>query len=449
MKSPRLAKYIRRIDEAFHVSELPWYHPDKSGLNEIAFALDKIRSDVDQLIENGQVEEAIRINQNLIQQILNHWDVYLNFENSLSEELKGCIRSLNEAFQHLKEKKNLRQKIFHILFRLIEEQLYREDDVGAEEAKQVILQHIFPEERNKIVSWVEALQICRSSVNEQKYLKLEDFLIDLQRDLLEPEIYLEHYRHTGQELKLVDSLLALNRTKEAQVIVQQRNFDFQTLHLVNLFIKHDQGSIAEKLVLDLSKKHSDLSILSWLKNYYEQQGNFQFALEFAKKIFYLSPQFDHYQMVQNLAQKLNQWPFLRQEIIQYFEEIPDELLLVEIYLEEQALKEAIEAFERISKASYYSFKNTRYTLLALYLAETIRVKYPLASLQIYQGVVNHLITERSRESYRRACDYLKIIKAIFEDLHQIEEWKVYLASLMKSYSRLKAFKAELHSAGLF
>ncbi len=448
VKSPRLARYERRIDEAFHISEFPWYHPDEGGLTEIVFALDKIRSDADLLLKEGQIEEAICIDQSLIQQILNHLDDHLDPWENLSEELKRCVQSLSQALQHLDKREDLRLKVFQILFRLIEEQVYREVNVGSEEAKEVILQHVRPTERDKIVAWIEAIQMHQLSAEEQKYLGLEDFLIDLQKDILEPDVYLTYYRETGQVLKLVDSLLALGKVKEAMHAAKQKEWTFQTLPLANLFVKHHQEAIAEKLVLDFFQDHPGLQVLHWLKDFYQQRGNFEAALDAAKQILYLSPQFSYYQVVQNLGQKLKQWPALRQEIIQHFKDIPDELLQVEIYLDEKSIKEAIDAFKSISHLSYYSFKDMPYALLALRLAEMARSKYPRFSLQVYQDVVDHHIEERNRESYRRACEHLKTIQLIFADLQKMEEWEVYLKSLMQTYRRLKALKDEIYQAGL-
>ncbi len=448
VKSPRLARYVRRIDEAFHPSEFPWYQADEGGVSEIAFALDKIRSDADQLLDEGQIEEAARIDQTLIQRILNHLDNHFDPWGNLTEELKRCVQSLNEALQRLSKESGLRQKIFQILFRLIEEQLYREVNVAAEEAKQVILQHVKPAERDKIVSWIEALQIRQMSVEEQKHFGLEDFLIDLQKDQLEPQVYLSHYRETGQVLKLVDSLLDLGRIKEAKQAAQQKEYAFQTLSLADLFVKHQQYAIAETLMLNFSKHHPDLRALRWLKEFYQNRNDLEKALEQAKQILYLSPRFNYYQEVQDLGQKLKQWPTLREEIIQNFKQIPDEFLLVEIYLDEKAFDQAIEAFERISDLSYYSFKETHYALLALRLADMARSKHPQFSIKIYQEMVESLIEERNRDSYKKACDHLKMIKSIYEDLHQLDEWKIYLRRLMQTYRRLKALKDEIYLADL-
>jgi uncharacterized Zn finger protein len=446
VKSPRLAKYARRIEDAFHISEFPWYHPDEGGATEIAFALDKIRSDADQLLEEGQIEEAIRINQGLVQKILNHLDDYLGSWQNLNAELKRCIQSLNTALHHLVDKQEeLRLKVFQILFCLIEEQLHREIDIEAEEAKEVLLHHVRPSERDKVISWVEAIQQSQIHPSqESKARSLEAFLIDLQRDVLDADVYLTYYQETGQTLKLVDSLLMLGRVKEAKHIAQQEGLTSQVLSLADVFVKYHQDSIAEELVLALIQKYQDLQALYWLSKFYQQRERLEEFLRVAKQIFYLSPQLSHYQTIRNVAQKLNQWSGLRQEIIEHFKKLQNKLLLIQIYLDEELLEEAIEAFENISNLSFSSLKEPQYLLLALHLASTAIAKHPRFSLKIYQDIVDHFIRERNRESYRKACEHLKTIQSIFENLQQRDEWEIYLSTLLQTYRRLKAFHEEVY-----
>lgn len=442
VKSPRLARYMRRIEEAFHVSELQWYHPDEGGLTEITFALDKIRSDAEQLLNEEHWEEAIRIDQSLIQQILNHLDGHTDPWGNLTDEIKRCIYSLDKALQHLDQSSELRQKVFQLLFRLIEEQLYRIMPIGAEEAKQVILQHIHSVEREQMVAWIEALQMRRLPGEEHQQLGLEDFLIDLQKESLDPEVYLAHYRQTAQVLKLVDSLLELGKVKEAEQTAQQKEFVHQTLALAHLFVKHHQEDIAEKLVVSFSRNSFDLSSARWLKDFYQKRGDLKKTLKQAKHILYLLPRLNYYQEVQELAQTLQCWPTLRKEIFQHFEHHQENILLIEIHLEEKEIDQAIALFER---SPPHSLKEMSVLLLVLRLAAAARSKYPNFSLKIYQEITENLIEERKRESYRQACDYLKIIKSIYEDLQQVKEWEIYLSNLLQTYRRLKALKEEINS----
>jgi uncharacterized Zn finger protein len=444
--SPQLARFFRRIEEAFHVTRLPWYHPDNGGLTEISFALGKIRSETQQLLEHHEVDDVIRITHTLIQQILNYLDDHQDSWGSLSEELKGCVHILDQAFAQV-ETADKRQKILQILFRLVEEQLHRDIYRAANEAKQVILNHAQADEKQKVISWLHAL-LANQGEQEQAPQGIEDFLIDLQKETLEPKVYLEHYRHTGQVLKLVDSLLELHEVAEAKQVAKQKEFISQTLALAQLFVKHHQKSFAEKLVLDFVKQRPDLQSYRWLKEFYQLQNKIPQALQQAKQMLYLSPQFAYYQNIQEMAQQIHQWPIWREEIINYLKDQQHDLLLVEIYLDEKELDQAIEALEDASRNRPQAYKNTYYGLLALQVAAAARYKYPLVSLQIYEETVKELIEERNRESYQKACDYLKIIRSIYQDLTQQKEWELYLKTLLQTYRRLRALQEEISRAHL-
>ncbi len=447
LKSARLAKYFQRVEEAFHVSEFPWYHPDERGLTEIAFTLGKINADVEQLIEEGQWEEVIRISQTLVQQILLHLDEHLDPWESLEEVLKGCIHHLDCALEQIQTQPVWRQKIFQILFRLIEEQLYREISIGAEAAKEVLLRHVHADEREKIIAWVEAIQTHPRMEQERHERGLEDFLIDLQKATLEPSIYLKHYRQTGQIVKLVESLLELGQIEEAQQEAQRKEFALDTLALAHLFVKYQCPQFAEKLVLAYTSKRSDVTVLRWLKEFYQQQGAWTQALEQAKKILYLSPQFAYYQDVQELAKKQNIWPVIRREVIEHLQKLNQKNLLIEIYLDEKNLEKAMKALTTMAQQVDH-YVNSYYLLLALRVAAAVRHQHPQFALKIYQEVVEHLIEERNRESYQRACDHLQTIRSIYQDLQQVDQWNHYLKALLQTYRRLTALKDELYQAQL-
>ncbi len=188
LHSPQLAKYFKRIEEAFQVAKSPRYRADAGGIAEISFALEKVRVDVENIESLNPIDEKIRVYQAIIQQILAYLDEHRDYWGSLAEEIKACVFSLDQALTQVSEDKNLRHKIFRILFSLIEEQTYRDDPIAAEEAKKVILQHISAEERAKVVSWVDAVRVNQEGEEESPLI--EDFLIDLQKDQLNPEVYL-------------------------------------------------------------------------------------------------------------------------------------------------------------------------------------------------------------------------------------------------------------------
>lgn len=449
LKSPNLAKYLKRIEEAFHVSRLPWYHPDEAAASEIAFALSKVRSDANQMIEAHNFNEAILIYHTLIQHILIYLDEHRDPWGTLGEEMKECAQGLEMALKLLPKGQELRQKALQLLFRIIEEQLYRENNLGAEEAKRVILEHVTPEEREKVLSWVRAIQISKNDEAAESFW-LKDFLIDLEKEKLDPEVYLTHYRQTGQIVKLVDSLLNLGRIREAETAAKQPEFVAQAFPLADVFVKYKQDAIAEHLVLEASRQRPTVDGFAWLKDFYRRHNQPDKALAQALHMLHLSPQFSYYQEVEDLAQSVGREKQVREEVISFLKDMNHQVLLVEIYLDEKDLKRAIEVFSVMTSQAVAQdgFQDANQFLLALRLASAARYKHPQDSIKIYQLVVQDLIEERNRDSYRRACDYLKIIRDIYKETHQIKAWQAYMKNFMQTYSRFRVLQDEMHRAGL-
>ncbi len=442
-KSPRLAKYTQQIEEAFHPSEFPWYHPEEGEAAEIAFKLDKIRADLQDFFKEGPLKESIYLERYFIQKVLDYVEEHSDPWNYFQFPLNGSISRLNQALFLLKDQPDLRLKIFQTLFQLVEEQFYRKKEGGAEKAKEVLLLHVQSQEKGKILSWVQALEGEKQGFPEERTL-LEDFLMDLQKETLEPAVYLDYYKKTDQPLKLVESLLELNRVEEAAQVAKQEQGE-EALSLANLFLKHGHPELAEKLVEENLKASSSLQALHWLQEFYQERGEQERALKHAKEILFLSLEFRDYQRIRERAQRMGIWPLERQEILEQLRTREEAWeLLVEIYLDEKILEEAIEIFEKSSFPSFYSFQHPSYALLALRLAIEARYSFPLFALKIYQNLVQNLIEERSRESYRRACHHLKTIHSLYRELKQPEKWTAYVNSLRQTYRRLKAFMDELN-----
>jgi uncharacterized Zn finger protein len=235
--------------------------------------------------------------------------------------------------------------------------------------------------------------------------------------------------------------------EEALQAAKQREYLSQTLSIANIFLTHGQKEMAEQLVLDFLKERSDFQSLRWLKKFYQDNEKQEQALKYALKVFYASPQFSYYQDVRDLAEPLEQWTRVRQDILEHLSDLHYSLLL-EIYLDEKDLVRAIDVFNQHLLRGQGLFKDIHYTLLDLRLASEARHKHPLIALKIYQDAVQELVEERNRENYQKACDYLKLIRSIYKDLQQEEGWEIYFKTFMQAFRRLKALKDEIQRAGL-
>lgn len=442
--SPPVAKYFRRIQEAFNISQLPWYHPSSWGTTEIAFSLERVRSDVNDFIETHQMAEAIKIYQVLIQSIFNYLDDHRDPFGNLGSEIIECIKGLDKIIPNVSE--DLRPRIFKILFRIIEEQMYRENNIGSEEAKKVILRHVKDKEKDTLVSWLHAIRTAQSR-QEEEAPWIEDFLIDLQKEALDPEVYLNHYRETYQTGKLIESLLQLGRLQEAKQAAKQKEYSSQVLTFAQLFIQYHHEKIAEEIVVEASKHRSDVRLLQWLKDFYRQRDQIDKALKQALKAWYIIPRFTTYQEIQELARSQGQWETTRQEMLDFIKDLNYPWLLVEIYLDDKDFDKAIQAFQAAPRPPGL-FRDANRSLIVLRLASAVRHKYPEVAIKIYEEAVQDFVDERSREGYKRATDFLKMIRSIYQDSDQNPQWEIYLKEVLQTYSRFKALKDEMRRAAL-
>lgn len=144
-------------------------------------------------------------------------------------------------------------------------------------------------------------------------------------------------------------------------------------------------------------------------------------------------------------EKFVEWQEVRNHLKGY--DMQTLLELIDL-LDEKDVAKAIESYHSAAIYAPATFKDANKFLLALRLAAAARHKYPLIAIQIYQQAVQDLVEERSRDSYRRACDYLKVIRDIYRETQNHKGWNAYLRTFMQTYNRLKALKDEMQQVGL-
>ncbi len=143
--------------------------------------------------------------------------------------------------------------------------------------------------------------------------------IDLEKEMLDDEAYLRICRETGRTSDLVDRLLNLGRIDEAMKETRRVD-DLAFLGLADLFIQHEQDTIAEHLVKTRIQEKPALHFLEWLQKYYGDRGNFGAELEMAEMSFRAQPLLNRYREIRNLAGKLNRWEMLRPNLLAFVEQ---------------------------------------------------------------------------------------------------------------------------------
>jgi len=119
-------------------------------------------------------------------------------------------------------------------------------------------------------------------------------LLDLQKETMEDEAYLQICLETGLTSYLIDRLLTLGRIDEAARETQPIDDD-KFLGLADLFIQHQQDAVAEGLVKARIKEKPAVSVLQWLQKYYQARENHTAELEVTETLFHTQPLLKHYQ----------------------------------------------------------------------------------------------------------------------------------------------------------
>lgn len=224
---------------------------------------------------------------------------------------------------------------------------------------------------------------------------------------------------------LVDRLLSLKRLDEA-VAEAERAGDYDLLQLADVFVAH------ERLLADRSRTSSDTRLVEWLKNRYRKRGDLAGALDLAHQLFQKQASLARYQEVQTLAQKLGTWDSLRPKLIAQLEQAKHYSLLVDIYLDEGRIDDALTALPKASSTYYFTVDQK------VRVARAAEKTRPRAALDLYRSLAEGAIQQRQRSFYQQACEYLKRMQSLYQALHEEAAWEQYIADLRQKHRTLRA-----------
>ena len=105
----------------------------------------------------------------------------------------------------------------------------------------------------------------------------------------------------------------------------------------------------------------DSRLIEWLSKRYKENGDLVGVLRRrTERLFWKHPCLDEYEKLVNLAQQIDKMDAMRAKIIAWLESEEKFYLLVEIYLREGDVKNALTALERIR--SHWGIEELRFTV---------------------------------------------------------------------------------------
>jgi uncharacterized Zn finger protein len=192
---------------------------------------------------------------------------------------------------------------------------------------------------------------------------------------------------------------------------------------------------------DLLKRTNHL--LEWLQKYYRDRGNLGAELEMAEMVFRAQPLLNRYREIRNLARKLNRWETLQPQLLAFLEQGKNATLQIQIALDERDIDHALQLLEGMAKKDsygyayesgygYYGFGN-----IALQVAGSAEETRPREAIELYRQQAERLITQRGRQNYQAASQYLAKMRTLYEKLGEHEVWTSYMLVLREQNRNLR------------
>ena len=380
---------------------------------------------------------------------------YYPEEEGLEEFVGECIEALGECLVNKRVDRVTRKKIIEILFDLYQHDLSADNPLDfAASASDQLVRYANALERDTIAEWIHTLLTSRDKlISDSQRQAYGRFLLELGKETLSDETYLQICQETGLTSELIDRLLTLGRVNEAERATLPLD-EQALLGLVDLFIQHGKDAVAERLVRARMEEKPTAHVLTWLQHYYQVRGNHHAELEMTALLFHAQPSLTNYQKLRALAQQIDHWERLQSEALAFLKQVHNTQLLIQIALDEGNIDTALQLLKGMSTKDRYGYTYTfGYTYyygggIDLDVAKAAEETRPREAIQLYQQHAERLIAQRERKNYQAACTYLTKMRSLYRQLGEEETWTQYITTLREQHRNLRTLKEKLTKAGL-
>jgi len=427
----------RQAEHALQNHDYEWGYA-----REIKKSLNPLLNIASTYLTCGDSKNAADINMIVIETILDNKDTALGDEDgALLGVLYDCSEALGQCLE-LMDDEVQRHDILQILFCNYRWDVFSAGGVGAADCvPDILVQQTTPDERAEVAGWTRKILPSGDSWSDGYHREvLGRLLLELEADILDDEAYLGICRETGRLNDLIARLLKLKRIDEAKDAARNAK-DYDLLIALGIFEQQGQRELAIKLVEERIARIEDSRLIEWLSKRYEENGNLVGALALEEWLFWKHPCLDEYEKLVNLAQQMDKMDALRAKIIAWLESEEKFYLLVEIYLHEGDVKNALTALERIR--SHWGIEELRFTV-----SKAAKESYPQDTIRILMKDIENFINRRGRDNYAEAAQRLYEVRATYQYLKDIKTWDKLIASLREEYKRLPALQDELNKMKL-
>lgn len=199
----------------------------------------------------------------------------------------------------------------------------------------------------------------------------------------------------------------------------------------------------------------DQALREWLERRYAEHGQPEKALALARGRFKKTPNKATYDAIKTAClssgQTAEEWPAVRQELIATLRKKGEWYALIDIFLEDGDIGEALGATDKAQKGMRatwsYGWGISPDTYIAR-VAAAAEQEFPDESMRLYRQLADRRIDERNRSSYRYAAGYLANVWRVLESHGRTEEWPPLIGDVRERNRSLRALREELDALGL-
>jgi uncharacterized Zn finger protein len=434
--TPMDMKAIRRqAQQAFRGVDYDWGGHAYTG--EMEHSLQPLLNLASDYFKRGNAENAAAIYSTIIETIFDNDEVAMGDEegtllglaNECAEEIGNCLPKINDPKR--------RRDTLVTLFDTYKWDVQAGGVGAADGVPDILVEKTTPEERVEIAKWTrEIMPTGKEWSDNYRREVLGRLLLDLEADTLDDEAYLKICRQTGRLNDLIERLLKLKRIEEAADAARSAE-DYPLLNTLEIFTKHRQADLAEKLVTERLEKIKDTRLLEWLSEKRKERGDWAGSLQLEERLFWQRPNLEQYKKLCKPAKELNRWDELRTRVVAELDKKKDVDLLVQIHLHEKEVGLAIAALGRMSE--HWMGRSLR-----IDVAKAARTQYPQESIRLYVEAAAHIMDSRDRGNYSQAAQYLRETRDIFRQMNDSPAWDKLIAEIRERYKKLPALQSELN-----
>jgi uncharacterized Zn finger protein len=413
-------------------------------------------SEIDEVIEQGlpyleaeNIPNAVAVFATCAREVIDGYEDVYDHDGMVAGTLGTCGAYLADCLDATDDPSTRALILGHLFDIYMWDVNFGGIDVGVE-AQLALVEQTTPEEKNVVIGWVrdQLNPSTQDSLSDWRKQTLGHFLLQLSADEIDDEQYLAICRQSGRHQDLIRKLLELKRIGEA-VEAARPISGYDLWQLADDFVKQGYPQEIEALMFDhiTGSDRPDNRALEWLVAHLRRSGRTQEALDLALQRYDWQRNLQSFIAVQEVAGDLNLRAETTQKMCAALQQASKYGLLVEVYIHEKEIDQALKNYERYRNVPSRGFL-PGLSSLSLRLAQAAEESHPAQAAQIYVEAAERLIAQRSRDNYASAAGYLARLKPLYERMGAPERWAETTQRLRTQHKNLPAMKDEFNRAGL-